>query len=292
MPTRTDPSQGMVRLAGGTFLMGSDNHYPEEGPAHRVTVDSFCIDRYPVTNAEFRHFVDVSGYVTTAERAPNAADHPRARTRMLHAGALVFIKPAQSVDLGDLRDWWRYVAGADWRHPRGPHSTIADRDRHPVVQVSYDDAVAYAKWAGKDLPTEAEWEFAARGGLEGAVYAWGDDFSPGGRQLANTWQGDFPWHNLKTDGYEGTSPVGSYPANGYGLFDMIGNVWEWTSDWYAPRHSPDVVKPYRTPPEPAGWCRERERRRLSALDPDPPEGAEGRIALERTELLPAVQSRG
>jgi len=235
-------SMDMVWIQGGAFKMGSDDHYPEERPVHRVRVDGFWIDRHPVTNAEFRRFVDATGYVTLAERPPNPAD-PAGAGRLLEAGGLVFAKPAGPVDLRDVRNWWRYMPAADWRHPRGPQSTIVGREDHPVVQVGHVDAVAYAEWAGKEIPTEAEWEFAARGGFESATYAWGDELTPDGRFMANTWQGDFPWHNARSHGFEGTSPVGAFPPNGYGLVDMIGNVWEWTDDWYAPRHAAAAAKP-------------------------------------------------
>jgi formylglycine-generating enzyme required for sulfatase activity len=226
----------MVWIAGGTYRMGSDDHYAEERPVHTVRVDGFWMDRTPVTNAMFRAFVQATSYVTLAERPPNPADYPGAKKAMLQPGSLVFRRPSEPVDLRDFRNWWKYVLDADWRHPRGPNSTIAGRDDYPVVHVAYEDAEAYAAWAGKTLPTEAEWEFAARGGLDGAPYAWGDELTPGGRHMANTWQGDFPWQNFKSDGFEGLSPVGSFPPNGYGLVDMIGNTWEWTSDWYAPHH--------------------------------------------------------
>jgi formylglycine-generating enzyme required for sulfatase activity len=227
---------GMVRIPGGAFTMGSNVHYPDERPAHRVSVEPFWIDRSPVTNAEFAVFVEATGYVTSAEIAPRREDYPDAKPALLNPGSLVFAQPAGPVDLSDFHNWWKWKLGADWRHPRGPESTIKGREQHPVVHVSYADADAYARWAGKELPTEAEWESAARGGLEAAVYAWGEELTPGGRFMANTWQGEFPWQNLKQDGFSGTSPVGSFPPNGYGLYDMIGNVWEWTVDWYTARH--------------------------------------------------------
>lgn len=230
-------SAGMILLPGGTFRMGSDRHYAEEGPAHPVKVDAFWIDAYPVTNAAFAAFVHATGYVTLAERPLEAAHYPGADPALLKPGGLVFRRPHGPVDLSDFRNWWQYVPGASWRHPHGPRSSVAGLGRHPVVQLVYEDCAAFAHWAMKDLPSEAEWEFAARGGLEGATYCWGDDFTPGGRPMANTWQGEFPWQNLRLDGHESTSPVGSFPANGYGLFDMAGNVWEWSTDWYAPRHA-------------------------------------------------------
>ena len=225
---------GMQWVPGGTFLMGSDRHYPEEAPAHRVTVGGFWMDRCTVTNERFRHFVGSTGYVTVAERPPDPADYPDALEELLVPASSVFVKPAHRVDLRNHYNWWTYIPGADWRHPQGPGSPIDGLGDHPVVQVAWEDVEAYARWAGKELPTEAEWEFAARGGLDGATYAWGEEFTPGGRWMANTWQGEFPIQNTGDDGYEGTAPVGCYPANGYGLRDMIGNVWEWTTDWYAP----------------------------------------------------------
>ena len=238
-PVETVPAtrdNNMVWIAGGSFVMGCDIAYPEEAPAHQVTVDGFWIDKYTVTNEEFGRFVDATGYVTTAERIPKAEDYPGALPEMLVAASVVFQKSNQPVDLRNHYNWWTYVPGADWRHPEGPKSSIKDRAQHPVVHVSYEDAEAYAKWIGKDLPTEAEWEFAARGGMDGAMYAWGEEMNPGRKQMANTWQGEFPWQNLREDGYEGVAPVGQFPANGYGVYDMIGNVWEWTTDWYAARH--------------------------------------------------------
>jgi formylglycine-generating enzyme required for sulfatase activity len=222
----------MVWIAGASFLMGSDHHYREEKPAHRVTVDGFWIDRHEVTNAEFARFVAATRYVTLAERTPNPADYPGAKPDVLVPGSVVFQQPDYHTNLNNPYLWWRYVRGAHWRQPYGPDTTIIGLGDHPVVHIAYEDAVAYAQWAGKLLPTEAEWEFAARGGLDGAEYAWGSELTPGGRQMANTWQGTFPYDNAAIDGYERTSPVGSFPPNGYGLFDMIGNVWEWTQDWY------------------------------------------------------------
>jgi formylglycine-generating enzyme required for sulfatase activity len=224
----------MVWVIGGSFLMGSDDFYPEERPVRRATVEGFWMDEHPVTNAEFRRFVKATGYRTVAERPPDPALYPEADPALLVPGSLVFRKPPRPVGLTDHRAWWAYVPGANWLHPEGPGSNLNGRDRHPVVHVAYEDAEAYVRWAGKALPTEAEWEFAARGGLEGAVYVWGDEFAPGGRMMANTWQGRFPWENLATDGYEGTSPVGAFPPNGYGLHDMAGNVWEWTCDFFSP----------------------------------------------------------
>jgi len=216
--------------------MGSDRHYPEEAPAHKVAVDGFWADRLPVTNAEFARFVAETGHVTLAETSPNPADYPGANPEMLVPASAVFRRPGRRISLRNHYDWWIYVPGADWRHPLGPASSLDGLEAHPVVHVGYADAAAYARWAKKRLPTEAEWEFAARGGLDGMEYAWGAELSPEGRTMANTWQGEFPNENLCTDGYDGTSPVGIYPPNGYGLYDMIGNVWEWTTDWYESRH--------------------------------------------------------
>ncbi|HWU26825.1 MAG TPA: formylglycine-generating enzyme family protein [Rhizomicrobium sp.] len=225
---------GMVWIGGGTFTMGSDAHYPEEAPAHRVFVDGFWIDRQPVTNRDFSQFVQETKYVTVSERRPNAQDYPGAQPEMLVPASVVFRVPKSQVDVRNHYNWWTYVPGANWRHPEGPRTTLKGKARHPVVHIAYEDAAAYAAWAAKNLPTEAEWEFAARGGLEGAEFAWGNDFMPEGRAMANTWQGEFPYFNH--DGNATTSPVGSFPPNGYGLVDMIGNVWEWTSDWYADKH--------------------------------------------------------
>ena len=240
----------MVWIPGGTFLMGSNDFYPEERPVHHVTVDGFWMDAHPVTNAEFRRFVKATSHVTVAERPPNPDDYPDADPALLVPGSLVFRRPPRRVGLDDYRAWWAYVPGACWNRPEGPDSTLHGRDRHPVGHVAAEDAEAYASWAGKALPTEAEWEFAARGRLEGAVFAWGDEFAPNGRLRANTWQGEFPWLNLLTDGYEGTSPVGAFPANGYGLYDVAGNVWEWTSDFFTPRHPDEVARACCVPRNP------------------------------------------
>jgi formylglycine-generating enzyme len=231
-PPGDPPAGGMVWVPGGTFRMGSDDHYPEEAPAHRVTVGGFWIDRCAVTNDEFARFVEATGHVTMAERAPDPADYPDARPELLVAASSVFRKPGRPVSLDDAYEWWAWVPGADWRHPRGPQSSIRRLGDHPVVHVAWDDVAAYAAWAGKEIPTEAEWERAARGGLEGAEFTWGDELTPGGRHMANVWQGDFPNHNTQADGWEYTAPAKSYPPNGFGLFQMTGNTWEWTSDWY------------------------------------------------------------
>ncbi len=225
-----------VSIPGGVFVMGSDDHYPEERPAHKVRVAPFRIDPSPVTNYQFRRFVEATGHVTLAERPAKAEDYPGADPAMLVPSSVVFVPPPGPVDHSDHYQWWHYIAGADWRHPRGPGSSIEGMDLHPVVHVAHEDAAAYAAWAGKHLPSEAEWEFAARGGRVDGEFAWGDELVPDGHYMANTFQGEFPWRNDKNDGYEWTSPVGAFPANGYGLLDMIGNVWEWTDDWYAAHH--------------------------------------------------------
>jgi formylglycine-generating enzyme len=247
---QTPPPKHMAWIPGGTFRMGSDDFYPEEQPVHTVAVDGFWMDEHPVTNAEFRRFVKATGYRTVAEQPPNPADYPGANPALLVPGSLVFRKPPRRVSLDDYRAWWAFVPGACWQHPEGPGTDLHGRDRHPVVHIAYADAEAYATWAGKALPTEAEWEFAARGGLEGAVYVWGDEWAPKGRLRANTWQGEFPWQNLKTDGYEGTSPIGAFAANGYGLYDMAGNVWEWTADYYTPQHLDEPANACCTPRNP------------------------------------------
>lgn len=226
----------MVWIPGGRFLMGSDHHYPEEGPTCHVSVDGFWIDRTAVTNAAFARFVAETGYVTLAERAADPTLYPDAPPEALAPASAVFTPPPGPVDLTKPYHWWSYVEGACWRRPRGAGSSIEGLDDHPVVHIAFEDAEAYAAWAGKELPTEAEWEFAARGGLDGSEFAWGEELIPGGKHMANTWQGEFPWQNLAEDGFEWTAPVGSYPANGYGLSDMTGNVWEWTVDWYRDGH--------------------------------------------------------
>ena len=253
----------MVFIAGGTFRMGSDQHYAEEAPAHRVTVGGFWIDPTPVTNRAFRKFVSATGYVTIAEKKPLAKDYPGALPHMLRAGSLVFTPPKYAVDLSDWRAWWHFKFGANWRHPYGRNSTIIGLGDHPVVHIAYRDAAAYAEWAGKELPSEAEWEFAARGGLDGAEFAWGDEFMPGGQSMANTWPGVFP-HEAR-DGQQRTSPVAAFPPNGYGLYDMIGNVWEWTGDWWSSHHEADAAKPCCIPRNPRGGAE------AASYDPCAPE---------------------
>ena len=233
------PFKDMVWVPGGTFMMGSDRHYPEEAPVHSKTVSGFWMDKCLVTNSDFARFVDATGYLTLAEHAPDPALYPGALPDMLVPGSVVFKSPQRRVDLRNHFNWWQWIAGANWRHPEGPESSLENRDDHPVVHVAYEDVEAYAAWAGKQIPDEAEWEFAARGGLEQAVYTWGDEFAPDGKMMANIWQGEFPLINLMLDGFAGTSPVGSFPANGYGLYDMAGNVWEWTKDWFTSHHKVD-----------------------------------------------------
>ena len=232
---KNQPPKNMAWVSGGGFRMGSADFYPEERPVREVEVHGFWVDEHPVTVAEYRRFVRATGYVTVAERPLDPARYPEADPALLHPGSLVFFPTAGPVDLRDVTQWWRYVPGANWRHPRGPGSSLDGLDQHPVTHVAAEDADAYAAWAGKELPTEAEWEFAARGGLDGAVFTWGDELTPKGRVMANTWQGEFPWQNRKPPRKRGTSPVRSFPPNGCGLFDMAGNVWEWTSDFFAAR---------------------------------------------------------
>ncbi len=242
-----------VHLPGATFLMGSDAHYPEEAPAHRVRVGGFGIDRFAVTNAGYEAFIAATGYVTVAERPLAPEDYPGAPEENLVPGSLVFTPTTGPVDLRHLSQWWTWTPGASWRHPEGPDSSIDGRAAHPVVHVAHEDAAAYAAWVGAELPTEAEWEYAARGGLVGAEFTWGDEPTPGGRILANRWDGpDFPWRSTGESGFTGTAPVGSFPPNGYGLHDMAGNVWEWTEDWYTSTHPPDADTACCVPENPRG----------------------------------------
>jgi formylglycine-generating enzyme required for sulfatase activity len=233
--------EGMVWVPAGTFWMGSPDTFADAKPVHEVQMSGFWMDRTEVTNAQFARFVEATGHVTLAEQEPDPKDFPGAPPEKLVPGSVVFRPPADAVPLDNHLQWWEYVAGADWRHPEGPGSNLVGRENHPVVHVCWHDAVAYAEWAGKRLPTEAEWEYAARGGLDRKRFVWGDDFRPSGQWQANIWQGQFPNQNSVEDGFIGTSPVASYPANGFGLHDMSGNVWEWCADWYRP----DTYRPAR-----------------------------------------------
>jgi sulfatase modifying factor 1 len=236
MPPGPPPHKDMLWIPGGTFHMGSNDHYPEEAPVHEVTVDGFWMDRFQVTNAQFRRFVKETGYVTVAEIAPRAEDYPGAIPEMLVAGSVVFNQPDHPVTLENHYRWWQFVPGANWRHPEGPGSTLDGKEKHPVVHVAWADVAAYAEWAGKQIPTEAEWEYASRGGIDGLPYQWGHELAPKGKMLANYWQGQFPWLNTVEDGYQRTAPVGKFPPNHFGLYDTIGNAWEWTIDWYTTSH--------------------------------------------------------
>jgi sulfatase modifying factor 1 len=235
LPDPADPTAGMARIDGGAFLMGSDAHYPEEGPQREATVGSFWIDATEVTNAQFAAFVDSTGYVTVAERGLDPSAHPHLPESLTRPGSMVFAPPGDARGLDDPTQWWRYVAGAHWRAPLGPGSSIRGFEQHPVVHIAWEDAVAYAEWLGRDLPTEAEWEYAARGGLEGADYTWGEAFDPASGWKANTWQGRFPAENRVSDGFLTTAPAGCFEANGYGLHDMAGNVWEYVRDAWTAR---------------------------------------------------------
>ena len=251
---------GMRLIEGGDFLMGCDDFYPEEQPVRRACAGKFWIDEHPVTNRQFARFVEATGYKTFAEIPPDPRDYPEMPASMARAGSAVFTPPDGPVALNRPGLWWSFVFGADWRHPLGPGSGIDEILDHPVVQIAYEDAAAYAKWARKELPTEAEWEFASRGGLDGKAFAWGDELSPDGQVLAKYWRGEFPWQNLNPAGMERTAPVKSFPANGFGLYDMIGNVWEWTIDWY----SIDTTEPGRAC---CGPPRARLARKAESLDP-------------------------
>ena len=233
----TAPLTDLVELPGGTVTLGSADFYPEETPVHTVSVGPLAVERHPVTNAQFARFVADTGYRTVAERPMDPADYPGVAAADLAPGALVFTPTPGPVDLTDWRQWWAWVPGACWRRPFGPDSSIADRGDHPVVQIAYPDAAAYAEWAGRRLPTEAEWEYAARAGTT-STYPWGEDPAPGGRPMANTWRGAFPYRNDGALGWVGSSPVGTFPANGFGLVDMIGNVWEWTTTRFRGGHRP------------------------------------------------------
>jgi sulfatase modifying factor 1 len=236
------PDQDMVWVPGGQFRMGSDDYYPEERPVHEVSVEGFWIDRFTVTNERFENFVEATGYLTIAERELDPAEFPGAPAENLKPGSMLFKPTTGPVDLQDYTNWWDWAPGTNWSHPFGPESSLRGMDKHPVVHIAYEDAEAYANWAGKKLPTEAEWEYAARGGLDGKNFAWGDEDPSDEKPMANTWQGEFPWQNHLIDGYERTAPVGSFTPNDYGLFEVTGNVWEWTCDWYVPRHENEIIK--------------------------------------------------
>lgn len=239
-PASNRRTAGMVFIPGGTFQMGSERHQPEERFTHVVRVDGFWIDRHEVTNAQFKLFVDATGYVTVAERGIDPKAHPGVDKDLLIPGSVVFIQPTNRKGGGQVMQWWQYVAGAEWRRPAGPGSSIIGKENHPVVHIAYEDALAYAQWRGRSLPTEAQWEFAARGGRDGED-DWSSAFDAEGKPIANSWQGIFPVINTKDDGYAGTAPVGCFKPNGYGLYDMVGNVWEWTADWYRPGHTREAA---------------------------------------------------
>jgi formylglycine-generating enzyme len=271
-PAPGEPPPGMVWIPGGEFSMGAGEipgmnmvgmeATTDSRPIHRVYVDGFWMDATEVTNDQFAKFVAATGYVTIAERTPRAEDFPGAPPDKLVAGAVVFSPPSHPVPLNDHFQWWSYVDRASWRHPEGPDTSLTDREQYPVVQIAYDDAAAYATWAGKRLPTEAEWEFAARGGLSGKLYPWGDEFMPGGRFMANTFQGHFPDRNTVDDGYERIGPVAKFDRNGYGLYDVAGNVWEWTSDWYRPDYYAQLIA--------AGGVARNPRGPETSFDPSEP----------------------
>jgi formylglycine-generating enzyme required for sulfatase activity len=267
----------MARIPAATFWMGSDDHYPEEAPARRVAVDAFRIDPHPVTNREFARFARATGYVTVAERPLDPAAFPDAPAENLVPGSLVFTPTPGPVDLRHLGQWWTWTPGACWRRPEGPASSLAGRLDHPVVHVAYEDARAYAGWAGRDLPTEAQWELAARGGLDRATYVWGDEPEAPGERRANYWHGDFPWR--PEPGYGTTAPVGSCPPNGHGLLDMAGNVWEWTADWYAVADPEDPGRPCCVPHHPHGG------EAAASLDPAQPQFAIPRKVIKGGSFL-------
>jgi formylglycine-generating enzyme required for sulfatase activity len=270
-------AEGIVWIPSQSCLIGSDRHYAEEGPAHLVDVDGFWMETHAVTNARFAEFVNATGYLTVAERPIEAKDSPGAPVGNRQPGSMVFTGTHGPVDLRHLSQWWRWTPGACWRRPDGPGSSIEGRGHHPVVHVAYEDATAYAAWAGRLLPTEAQWEVAARGGLNGSTYVWGDEPEAGGQRLANYWHGDFPWH--PAPGYGSTAPVGSYPANGYGLYDMAGNVWEWTTDWYSARHLADDAHGCCVPRNPRGTSESR------SVDPAQPQLAVPRKVIKGGSFL-------
>ena len=272
------------------FRMGSDRHYPEESPSHDVATDSFGMESHQVTNRQFARFAQETGYRTLAERPLDPADFPGAPAENLQPGSMVFVPTTGPVDLRHLNLWWRWTPGASWRHPEGRESSVVGREDHPVVHIAYEDAEAYAGWAGRSLPTEAEWEAAARGGLDQAPYVWGDAAEAPDERLANYWHGDFPWR--PEPGYGATTAVGSYPANPYGLHDMAGNVWEWTSDWYASRHPDGHERPVLSAAKSAGSGDRGELRPAAAPVPRPAQGDQGWVVPLRRQLLPALPTGG
>ena len=281
----------MVWVPGTTYLMGSDRHYPEERPAHRVSVDGFWMDRCPVTNERFARFVAETGHVTLAEIVPDASQYPGALPHMLYAGSLLFVQPDGPVDRANIANWWTFKRGADWRHPQGPSSSLEGADRHPVVHVAFADAEAFAAWEGKALPSEAEWELAARGGLDEKAYAWGDEFLPGDKHMANTWQGEFPWQNLQSDGYARTSPVDAFPAErlrpaGHDR-QRLGVDHRLVRAAPSRRSDQGVLHAAQSPRA----ARDRELRSAPAGDPHPPQGDQRRLAPLRAELLPQIPAR-
>lgn len=239
-PGEMGDKAGMVFIPGGSFIMGSDREHPEERFSHEVRVDGFWIDRHEVTNAEFAEFVKATGYVTLAERGLDPKTHPNLTEDLAAPGSVMFVPPVRLDRGGDITQWWQYIKGANWRAPEGPGSSIAGKDNYPVVHVAHEDALAYAKWRGRDLPTEAQWEYAARAGRE-IGEEWSEAFDKDGKPIANSWQGIFPVYNTEQDGYAGAAPAGCFPPNAYGLYDMIGNVWEWTADWYVPSHAREAA---------------------------------------------------
>ena len=277
-PAPAAAPESMVWIPGGEFSMGSDDpsaslcggrdSMPDARPIHRVRVDGFWMDKTTVTNAQFAEFVQATSYVTVAEKAPRPEDLPGVPAENLVAGSVVFSPPATAVPLDDIRQWWSYVPGANWRHPAGPGTDWKGHENDPVVHVAYADAEAYARWAGKRLPTEAEWEFAARGGAAGKIYAWGNELKPGGRWMANIFEGKFPIHDTGEDGFAGIAPVAKYPPNAYGLYDMAGNVWQWCSDWYRADYFAGLAAAGGTAQNPHGPA--------DSLDPEEP-GTQKRV---------------
>lgn len=269
----------LVEISGGEFQMGSDRFFPEEGPPHMVFVDTFQIEQHPVTNAQFARFVKSTDYKTVAERPLPKDVFPELTDEQREPGSMVFYPTEGPVDLVNMGLWWGWTKGASWRHPEGKGSSWRKRADHPVVHIALEDAQAYAEWAGRDLPTEAEWEYAARGGLPGMDYCWGDENQPDGKRMAKHFEGLFPYLNMASDGFDRTAPVGHYPANGYGLSDMAGNVWEWTADWFQAKHDSPAEKPCCVPRNPRGGVREE------LLDPNQPQFAIPRKVIKGGSFL-------